>query len=81
MSHDMICLLLVTNPFIIEFHASWFVNFFRDKLLGDTVICGKLTLLMLDIFFNVRPGAYTKALIILFLNQNICCVYSKEPSQ
>ena len=41
----MICLLLVTNPFIIEFHASWFVNIFCDKLLGDTVIiCDKLTL-------------------------------------
>ena len=40
---------------------------------------------VIDNFFNitVRPpdkSAYQK-IILLFLNQNICCGYSKEPSR
>ena len=40
---------------------------------------------VIDNFFNitVRPpdkSAYQK-IIVLFLNQNICCGYSKEPSR
>ena len=30
---------------------------------------------------NTGHQVHTKEIIFLFLNQNICCVYSKEPSQ
>ena len=39
-----------------------------------------LMLRLIRIETTQRPVHYTK-LVFLFLNQNLCCGYSKEPSQ
>ena len=55
------------------------ISYTRDKHYIDIEIIGvcRLSISKSDFQIRVRTGE----IVFLFLNQNICCGYSKEPSQ